>query len=262
MQDSNIESLENLKTNLRLNRLDPDKIALVFQYNKRDLPNLASVEEMSALLQTGNAPVIEAAAINGVGVTQTLRQAITRILDNLKNNVDVTLYEAPPLQRPVMGVRSGATHGSAGVPKISVGTAAAAAAPQRAAPVSQPPAAPTFSAAGQQAAEAFADLNDAEAEMMDAAPVAVEEEVAFDTTPPEVEPEVEDEVPFGETGEFPHEDHFDPFAATVEEASPAQNALAAALARADALVRSLETALEDARRHRDELARLTAGETN
>src|SRR6476646_8520383 len=36
----NINSLEILKTNLRINRIDPSKIALVFQYNKRDLPDV------------------------------------------------------------------------------------------------------------------------------------------------------------------------------------------------------------------------------
>ena len=46
MRDSNLESLDNLKTNLRLNRLDPQKVALVFQYNKRDLPNIDSVDDI------------------------------------------------------------------------------------------------------------------------------------------------------------------------------------------------------------------------
>ena len=107
MRDSNLQSLENLKTNLRLNRLDPEKIALVFQYNKRDLPEVESVEAMSAYLQPGNAPVVEAAAIQGTGVTATLRAAITRILDNLKNNVDVSLAEGDPLAAPDMTARSG-----------------------------------------------------------------------------------------------------------------------------------------------------------
>src|SRR5687768_12814327 len=88
MRESNLQSLENLKNNLRINRLDPEKVALVFQYNKRDLPNAAPLEEMSAYLKPGNAPVVEAAALNGVGVTATLRAAVSRILDNLKNNVD------------------------------------------------------------------------------------------------------------------------------------------------------------------------------
>src|SRR5687768_12829151 len=107
MQGSNLESLENLKTNLRLNRLDPDKVALVFQYNKRDLPNVSSVEDMNAYLNPGNAPVVEASAINGTGVTATLRTAVARILDNLKNNVDTTLHEEPPLAAPDMSQKAG-----------------------------------------------------------------------------------------------------------------------------------------------------------
>ena len=93
MRESNTTSLENLKTNLRINRIDPEKVALVFQYNKRDLPNCDSVEDMSAYLHPGDAPAIEASAINGTGVTATFRAAVARILDNLKNNVDIRLYE-------------------------------------------------------------------------------------------------------------------------------------------------------------------------
>ena len=122
MRDSNVDSLDNLKTNLRLNRLDPDKVAIVFQYNKRDLPNVDSVEEMSAYLNPGKAPIVEAAAISGTGVTATLRAAITRILENLKNNVDTTLKDAAALTAPDMTVKSGATQASAGTSKLSMRT--------------------------------------------------------------------------------------------------------------------------------------------
>ena len=115
MKESNLDSLENLKTNLRINRLDPGKVALVFQYNKRDLPNVSTVEEMNAYLQPGDAPVVEASAINGQGVTATLRAAITRILDNLKNNVDTMLYEAPPLPPPDLKQKAGTA-----TPKLAV----------------------------------------------------------------------------------------------------------------------------------------------
>ena len=104
MHESNLESLENLKTNLRINRIDPEKIALVFQYNKRDLPNVDSVDDMNAYLHPDGAPVVEAAAINGTGVTATLRAAVARILDNLKNGVDTTLHEEPELAPPDMSV--------------------------------------------------------------------------------------------------------------------------------------------------------------
>ena len=120
MRESNLQSLENLKTNLRLNRIDPEKVALVFQLNKRDLPNAASVDELTSYLQPGNAPVIEASAISGLGVTATLRAAITRILDNLKNNVDTSLADEPALAAPDLSERSGVAPHSAGTPKLSM----------------------------------------------------------------------------------------------------------------------------------------------
>jgi len=120
MRDSNLDSLENLKTNLRINRIDPEKVALVFQYNKRDLPNVDPVETMNAYLNPAGAPAIEASAITGQGVTATLRQAVGRILDNLKNNVDTTLHEEPELEAPDMSAKSGVTPMSAGTPKLSM----------------------------------------------------------------------------------------------------------------------------------------------
>jgi hypothetical protein len=118
MRDSNLDSLENLKTNLRLNRIDPRKVALVYQYNKRDLPNVDSVETMNGYLNPDGSPVVEASAITGTGVTATLRAAVARILDNLKNNVDTTLHEE--LDAPDMSAKSGATQMSAGTPKLSM----------------------------------------------------------------------------------------------------------------------------------------------
>ena len=120
MRDSNIASLENLHTNLRLNRIDPEKVAIVFQYNKRDLPGIDSVADMTAYLNPGSAPVVEAAAIEGKGVAATLRAAVGRIIENLKNNVDVTLADAAPLEAPDMSARSGVTPSSAGAPKLSM----------------------------------------------------------------------------------------------------------------------------------------------
>jgi len=122
MRDSNIDSLENLKTNLRINRIDPEKVALVFQYNKRDLPNVDSVETMNEYLNPNGAPAIEASAISGQGVTATLRAAVARILDNLKKNVDTTLHEEPELEAPDMSAKSGVTPMSAGTPKLSMKT--------------------------------------------------------------------------------------------------------------------------------------------
>src|SRR3954464_5216533 len=73
MRETNVDSLENLRTNLRLNRIDPQKVALVYQYNKRDLPNVDSVETMNGYLNPNGSPIVEASAITRTGVTATLR---------------------------------------------------------------------------------------------------------------------------------------------------------------------------------------------
>src|SRR6267143_3002069 len=48
--EANIESVENLRGNLQEQGYDLDKIPYVVQYNKRDLPNAAPVEELQSLL--------------------------------------------------------------------------------------------------------------------------------------------------------------------------------------------------------------------
>jgi hypothetical protein len=100
MRDSNVESLHNLFENLRINRLDPAKIPIVYQYNKRDLPAVDPVATMTEYLQPGPAPVVEAAAIEGRGVRETLQKAIAAVLQNIRNGVDVTLTGEPAAEAP------------------------------------------------------------------------------------------------------------------------------------------------------------------
>jgi signal recognition particle receptor subunit beta len=141
MRESNLDSLNNLRTNLRANRIDPGKVALVYQLNKRDLPNVDSVEEMTHYLGATSDAVVEASAKSGAGVTATLRAAVTRILDNLKNHVDTTLYEEPALTAPDMSQKSGVAQHSAGTPKLSMKSESApapAAAPAAPAPEEDP----------------------------------------------------------------------------------------------------------------------------
>jgi len=72
--DANIESFDSLRQNLLEHNMDINHIPLVFQYNKRDLSNLIPVETFNNLLNHQKAPFIEASAINGVGVFETLRE--------------------------------------------------------------------------------------------------------------------------------------------------------------------------------------------
>jgi signal recognition particle receptor subunit beta len=82
--DSNVESIENLKVNLREQGYDSDRIPLVLQYNKRDLNPVASVAELHSLLNNRNVPEFEAVAPTGVGVFETLKSIIKLILIDLK----------------------------------------------------------------------------------------------------------------------------------------------------------------------------------
>ena len=98
MRESNIESLLNLRENLRINRLDPDKIPIVFQCNKRDLPTVDPVEVMAEYLKAGDAAVIEAVALENRGVRETLQKAVSAILQNIRNNVDVALKDEAEIE--------------------------------------------------------------------------------------------------------------------------------------------------------------------
>jgi signal recognition particle receptor subunit beta len=83
--EANVESLENLKANLREQGYDYDKIPAVLQYNKRDLPNAVSVESLrEALNPTGKIPDFEAAAQSGKGVFETLKALARLVLQELK----------------------------------------------------------------------------------------------------------------------------------------------------------------------------------
>ena len=82
--EANIESLENLRTNLSEQGYLLDKLPYVIQYNKRDLPEVASVEELRQLLNPTNVPEYEAVARTGVGVFDTLKAVAKLVLTELR----------------------------------------------------------------------------------------------------------------------------------------------------------------------------------
>jgi signal recognition particle receptor subunit beta len=82
--DANIESLENLRINLQEQGYDLDKLPYVMQYNKRDLPNAMSIEELSAALNPTRVPEFEAVAPNGQGVFDTLKALAKQVLAELR----------------------------------------------------------------------------------------------------------------------------------------------------------------------------------
>ena len=82
--EANIESLENLAINLKDQGYDIDKIPYVIQYNKRDLPNAASMEELRNLLNPKGVLEFEAVAATGEGVFETLKGVAKLVLTELK----------------------------------------------------------------------------------------------------------------------------------------------------------------------------------
>jgi len=72
--EENKESLENLRTNLAEYKINLDEMPWLIQYNKRDLPNVYSIEELQAALNPGGkVPHFEAVAVQGKGVFETFR---------------------------------------------------------------------------------------------------------------------------------------------------------------------------------------------
>jgi hypothetical protein len=82
--EANIESMDNLRQNLAEQGYDLDKLPFIIQYNKRDLPNAASVAELRAAINLTNVPEFEARATTGVGVFETLKCIAKAVLTELR----------------------------------------------------------------------------------------------------------------------------------------------------------------------------------
>ncbi len=69
---ANSVSFSNLRQNLEEGGIEPGSVPLVIQFNKRDLPDIRTDEEIDALAARGREPVFKAVAVRGVGVLETL----------------------------------------------------------------------------------------------------------------------------------------------------------------------------------------------
>ena len=79
--DENIGSLDNMMDNLKNYNLFLEKIPFVIQYNKRDLPNITSVDELQKIMNPQNThPYFEAVATQGIGVFETLKEVCKHVL--------------------------------------------------------------------------------------------------------------------------------------------------------------------------------------
>jgi len=84
-EEANIESLENLEENLKEHGLILKKLPFVIQYNKRDLPDILSVEQLRQSLNVLGVPDHEAVAHKGGGVFETLKSVSKLVLTELSS---------------------------------------------------------------------------------------------------------------------------------------------------------------------------------
>jgi mutual gliding-motility protein MglA len=70
--DDNLESLNNVRGYLTLEDSEAHDVPVIFQYNKRDLQDILSVESLRSRLNTLGAPETETVATQGLGVSDCL----------------------------------------------------------------------------------------------------------------------------------------------------------------------------------------------
>lgn len=86
--EDNLNSFKDLEDNLRYYGKKAESIPLVIQYNKRDLPDVLSVEELNQKINRLNTPYFESVAILGKGVFETLTMTCRLVLKAIENGVE------------------------------------------------------------------------------------------------------------------------------------------------------------------------------
>ncbi len=125
MRDPNVESLKNLRENLAEIGITLDSIPRVFQFNKRDLPNILSIDELNESLNSdGSIEWYESSATNGTGVFETLKGISKLTLRSLKGRMTVeqrrpTVIVSGETPAPIPAAALHATSGGAQVSGIT-----------------------------------------------------------------------------------------------------------------------------------------------
>ena len=71
---------------LKQNDIDPATLPCVIQFNKRDLPNVRSDEEIDQIAKAGKEPVFKAIALKGDGVLETLEGVLKVLYTKLQKD--------------------------------------------------------------------------------------------------------------------------------------------------------------------------------
>lgn len=103
MREANMESFANMKDNLLSNNINFEDIPLVLQYNKRDLPDVLTIDELNKDLNDGDYVYLEAEAVNGKGVQEAFQVATKFLIKDIarKHKLEIQPSASPEKLAPL-----------------------------------------------------------------------------------------------------------------------------------------------------------------
>ncbi len=87
--DENLQSMKELTEYLLGHGIDPSSLPVIFQYNKRDLPNTTDVDVMERGLNARSSDSFPAIAIHEKGVLETFAAALRRTMTELSTRYNI-----------------------------------------------------------------------------------------------------------------------------------------------------------------------------
>ncbi len=93
---NNLISFENLAANVARVGLDLDTLPLVIQFNKRDLPDIVSEEDVLKRWSTMPWPVVFSSALKNQGVHETFTQLLELVYDKLDDEYELAATHNMP----------------------------------------------------------------------------------------------------------------------------------------------------------------------
>jgi len=154
MLEANVDSYRNLEENLRVHSMKLGDVPLVLQYNKRDLPNLLSIEDLNAAVNKYNSPFYESVATTGIGVQDTLKAITKLVLLHLTRKYDAKQKATEAAAPLTVAVSAGASRSIKTTVAVSSSFSAAV-------PVSEPASAPISASAPAPSSAPMSAIDDA-----------------------------------------------------------------------------------------------------
>ncbi|WP_319405325.1 GTPase domain-containing protein [uncultured Desulfosarcina sp.] len=89
---SNFESFDNLEKNAGRVGLDFERLPLVVQFNKRDLTDIVSEEDVLRRWQPTGLPIVFSSALKGIGIVKTFHRLLAGTYASLDESYDLNRH--------------------------------------------------------------------------------------------------------------------------------------------------------------------------